>query len=97
MGHKSKIQGPFIERVHGNEISLMTEIVLEDITKDLFPRSKNTDKLRKKGSETQKNNDPKRRALHKKSNSMDHSIDSAILLNSNSTVNNSNSEETDAL
>lgn len=35
--YSNKKDCPFIARVHGNEISLMTEIVLDNETKNMFP------------------------------------------------------------
>ena len=41
LAYKNKDDCPFIERVCGNEVSLMTEIVVDDVIKNLFPPSKN--------------------------------------------------------
>ena len=56
LAYKNKDDCPFIERVCGNEVSLMTEIVVDDVIKNLFPPSKNKSQERTTSNKSTKNN-----------------------------------------
>lgn len=52
--YSNKKDCPFISRVHGNEISLMTEIVNDNETRDMFPAQNSTKTFKKRVIKTVK-------------------------------------------